>query len=362
MTDEARSPPTPAVVKLRLRDCGEHPRHLRTSQAQAGLHQLDRRLHSVWSRLPLRQLRIAGTLALLCTAAYLVIAKQAALQTALAEVEHARAGYLLLAILSEIGSIACYVAIFELLLSRSAVAVPPQTILSLTLIGIAMLNSLPGGQAVSTVYWYQQLTRRHVSRSMVAGALLASTLIGIATLPLLAAGGFALGSHGYAESLKTPLLVVAGTIVVGSVIFRRHLFPGALWVLRRLGVDTSDAPPKAEHLLALFVLGTLNWLFDAGALFAALAALGVSLPIPDVLVAYSLGQLVSAIPILPGGGGSVEATIAAGLVVGGGGTTPIIAAVFLYRVIAAWGLVPIGWLLWLVAPHTRVSATESFAS
>jgi len=346
-------------VKLRLRDCSEHPRQLRARRAYAGLHELDRRLQSFWSRLPLRQLRIAGTLALLCTAAYLVIAKQAALRTALAEVEHARAGYLLLAIVCEIGSIACYVAIFELLLSRSPVAVPARTILSLTVIGIAMLNSLPGGQAVSTVYWYQQLTRRHVSRSTVAAALLASTLIGIATLPLLAAGGLALGGRGYGESLETPLLVIAGTILVGGYIFRQQLLLSALWVLRRLGVDTSDAPTRAEHLLALFVLGTLNWLLDAGALFAALAALGISLPIPDVLVAYSLGELVSAIPILPGGGGSVEATIVAGLVVGGGRTTPIVAAVFLYRVIGAWGFVPIGWVLWLVGPHTRVSATES---
>jgi uncharacterized membrane protein YbhN (UPF0104 family) len=361
LTDEAEFPPTPSVVKLRLRDCSEHPRQLRTSRAHAGLYKLDRRLHSVWSQLPLRQLRIAGTFVLLCTAAYLLIAKQATLRTALAEVEHARTDYLLLAILSEIGSIACYVGIFELLLSRSAVAVPTRTILSLTLIGIAMLNSLPGGQAVSTVYWYQQLTRRHVGRSTVAAALLASTLVGIATLPLLAAGGLALGGRGYGEGLKTPLLVIAGTILAGSFTFRRHLLPRALWVLRRLGVETSDAPTGAKHLVALFVLGTLNWLLDAGALFAALAALGISLPIPDVLVAYSLGQLVSAIPVLPGGGGSVEATIVAGLVVGGGRTTPIVAAVFLYRIIGAWGFVPIGWFLWLVAPHSRVGATESLA-
>jgi uncharacterized membrane protein YbhN (UPF0104 family) len=359
LTDEAGLPPTPAVVKLRLRDCSEHPRQLRTSRAHAGLYELDRRLHSVWSQLPLRQLRIAGTFVLLCTAAYVLIAKHAALRAALAEVEHARTDYLLLAILSEIGSIACYVGIFQLLLSRSAVAVPARTIVSLTLIGIAMLNSLPGGQAVSTVYWYQQLTRRHVGRSTVAAALLASTLIGIATLPLLAAGGLALGGRGYGEGLKAPVLVIAGTTLAGSFIFRRHLLPGALRVLRRLGVESSDAPTGAKHLLALLVLGTLNWLLDAGALFAALAALGISLPIPDVLVAYSLGQLVSAIPVLPGGGGSVEATIVAGLVVGGGRTTPIVAAVLLYRIIGAWGFVPIGWFLWLVAPHTRVRAAES---
>jgi uncharacterized protein (TIRG00374 family) len=189
--------------------------------------------------------------------------------------------------------------------------------------------------------------------------LLASTLVGIATLPLLAVGGLALGGRGSEESLKTPLLAVAATILAGAFLLRRHLLPSASRVLLRFGVKSSDAATGAKHLPALFVLGTLNWLLDAGALFAALASLGMSLPIPDVLVAYSLGQLVSAIPILPGGGGSVEATIVAGLVVGGGTTAPIVAAVFLYRIIGAWGFVPIGWFLWLIAPHTRVSATES---
>ena len=85
MTDEAGLPPTPAAVKLRLRDCSEHPRQLRTILAHAGLYELDRRLHSVWSQLPLRQLRVAETFVLLCTAAYLLIAKQAALRTALAD-------------------------------------------------------------------------------------------------------------------------------------------------------------------------------------------------------------------------------------------------------------------------------------
>jgi uncharacterized protein (TIRG00374 family) len=83
----------------------------------------------------------------------------------------------------------------------------------------------------------------------------------------------------------------------------------------------------------------------------ALAALGQRLPLRGVVVAYALGQLVSAIPILPGGGGTVEATTAAGLVVAGGATTAVVTAVLLYRVIGAWGLVPLGWALWLRIPN-----------
>jgi hypothetical protein len=77
-------------------------------------------------------------------------------------------------------------------------------------------------------------------------------------------------------------------------------------------------------------------LFDAVVLFAALAAMGQPIPVRGVVVAYTLGQLVSAIPILPGGGGTIEATISAGLVVAGGTAAAVIAAVLLYRIVSAW--------------------------
>ena len=88
------------------------------------------------------------------------------------------------------------------------------------------------------------------------------------------------------------------------------------------------------------MLGFLNWLFDAAVLFATLAAMGQTIPIRGVVVAYTLGQLVSAIPILPGGGGTIEATMSAGLLVAGGTGAAVIAAVLLYRIISAWAPCP----------------------
>jgi uncharacterized membrane protein YbhN (UPF0104 family) len=55
-------------------------------------------------------------------------------------------------------------------------------------------------------------------------------------------------------------------------------------------------------------------LFDVVVLFAALAAMDRTIPVRGVVVAYTLGQLISAIPILPGGGGTIEATMSAGLI------------------------------------------------
>jgi uncharacterized protein (TIRG00374 family) len=123
-----------------------------------------------------------------------------------------------------------------------------------------------------------------------------------------------------------------------------------------------DVPPEqsvaANHLVLLLVLGSLNWLFDAAVLSAALEAMGQTIPVRGVVVVYTLGQLVTAIPVLPGGGGTVEATVSAGLILAGGTGAAVIAAVLLYRIVSAWALVPLGWGLWRTMPNARPTQLE----
>jgi uncharacterized membrane protein YbhN (UPF0104 family) len=267
------------------------------------------------------------------------------------------------AVAAELVSLVCYAALVRVLLQLGAVTVPFRALFSLTVIGIAMLNSIPGGQAISTIYWYEQLRRYSVRRSVAAYVLLLSTLVGIASLVLLAACGLAVGSNGFASQARLPVLAVAATIVIATVFGRRRFVPAVFWVIRRLG--GADAAPEqsvaANHLVLLLVLGFLNWLFDAVVLFAALAAVGETIPVRGVVVAYTLGQLVSAIPILPGGGGTIEATMSAGLILAGGTSAAVIAAVLLYRIVSAWGLVPLGWGMWRTMPKAHAALLEPAA-
>ena len=338
-----------------MRDCREAVRELRTSErAVRGLHRLDRRLQAFWAKLPMRRLRQLAASALIVGAFYVVLTRRQAIGHSLDDLGGARPGYVVVAVAAEVVSLACYAALVGLLLRLGVVSVPFRALLSLTVVGIAMLNSLPAGEALSTIYWYQQLRRHGVQRSVAAFALFASTLVGIVTLVLLTAGGLVFGGGGGpAAGARVPVLAVAVAILLVAVIARRRVIPAALGLVRRLsGPDAvPDGPTRADHLLAMLVLGFFNWIFDLVVLLLALAALGESLPLRGVVVAYALGQLVSAIPILPGGGGTVEATTTAGLVVAGGGTTAVVTAVLLYRVIGAWGLVPLGWALWLTIPN-----------
>jgi putative heme transporter len=332
----------------------EELRDLRRSEHAGRLHELDLLLHSALRRVPLRGLRIAAAGGLLGAAAWLLVARYDSVAGVLVDLEHTQPSFVALAVLAEVGSIGCYVALLRLLL-RSSPGVRARTLFSLTVIGIAMLNSLPGGQAISTVYWYEQLVRRRVEGSAAAFALLVSTVLGIATLPLIAACGLLVGRHGFGAGVRLPILVAAGIVLCAGLLLRRRLQPAALWLIGRLGFKTQRAQIELGQLRWLFALACLNWLFDAGALLAALAAFGERLPLPGVLVAYSLGQLVAAIPLLPGGGGSVEATMVAGLVAAGGASAAVVAAVVVYRLVGAWGLVPIGWTLWFLAPRHQVA-------
>jgi putative heme transporter len=305
-----------------------------------------------------------GTAALLAFGVYLVVARRGSIEHSLLKVGNAQPGWVAVAVATELVSLACYAAMVRVLLQLGAVTVPFRALFSLTVIGIAMLNSVPGGQAISTIYWYEQLRRYAVQRSVAVFALLVSTVVGIATLVLLAACGFAVGSHGFGAQARFPVLGIAAAILIAAFFGRRRFIPSALWAVRRLG--GSDIPPEqpvaANHLVLLLALGFLNWLFDAVVLFAALQAMGETIPVRGVVVAYTLGQLVSVIPILPGGGGTIEATMSAGLVVAGGTGAAVIAAVLLYRVVSAWGLIPIGWGLWRVMPRANLARLEPVAA
>jgi uncharacterized membrane protein YbhN (UPF0104 family) len=328
-----------------------------------GLHQFDRSLHAFWERLPLRELRIVGTVAVLGVGVYLVVVRRSSIEHSLSRLGSAQPGWIAVAVAAELVSLVCYAALVRVLLQFGAVTVPFRALFSLTVIGIAMINSLPGGQAISTIYWYEQLRRYAVQRSVATFALLVSSLLGIVTLLLLSAGGLAAGSNGFAAQARLPVLAAAAVILIAAVLGRRQFVPAALWAVRHLG--GRDAPPgqpvAANHLVSLLVLGVLNWLFDAAALFAALAAMGQTIPVRGVVVAYTLGQLVSAIPILPGGGGTIEATLSAGLVLAGGTGAAVIAAVLLYRIISAWALVPLGWGLWRTTPNAHPAQLEPAA-
>lgn len=299
-------------------------------------------------------LRLVATALLVGVAIYGLVGHRGAVEHTLHELQDVRPEWLALAVVAEGASLAAYALIVKRLLRLGEVDAPAIGLLGTTLVGIAMTNALPGGQAISSVYWYRRLRGYGASRALAAIALLGAMVIGIVTLIWLAVLGIALGGrHGPLGGARTPILIGAGLVFLVRIYCHRQIAAGFRWLARRVaGVDAPIAAQRVapREFATLMGLGYVNWLLDAVALLVSMTAVHASVPWQGVLVAYTFGQLASNVPLLPGGGGAVEASLALGLVTYGGTSGSIVAGVLLFRLISAWGLVPLGWLVWALSP------------
>lgn len=84
----------------------------------------------------------------------------------------------------------------------------------------------------------------------------------------------------------------------------------------------------------LVAIATASWLADAACLRLALAAAGVSVEVDILLLVYVAGMFISALPLLPGGIGAVEAAIPALLHHFGAPLDAALAGTLVYRGIA----------------------------
>jgi hypothetical protein len=101
------------------------------------------------------------------------------------------------------------------------------------------------------------------------------------------------------------------------------------------------------HWAEVLGLAVLNWLYDAAVLACALLALHVEVPWRGLFVIYGITQIAASFPITPGGLVVVEGSLAALLTAYGVHPQAALATVVLYRIVSFWGVVPIGWAIWV---------------
>ena len=105
--------------------------------------------------------------------------------------------------------------------------------------------------------------------------------------------------------------------------------------LRALGRD--------RPLLARAVgWATANWLLDAAALWACVAAFGGRVGLDGLIVAYGLANVVASLPITPGGVGVMEAVLTTSLVGFGLSRGVAILGVIAWRMLSFWLPIPAG--------------------
>jgi uncharacterized protein (TIRG00374 family) len=233
--------------------------------------------------------------------------------------------------------------------------------------GGALARIAPGGGAIGAALQYRLLVQAGVDQARAVGGLTAANLLTfgvVLALPVLAVPSLIRG--GVSRSL------VEGT-VIGIVVFIALTAASAVllasdrplaWIGRTIQRARNRLRPSAEPLTQLprrllrerdRILATLGprwksallatvarWAFEYGTLFAALAAVG-SHPRPGlVLLAFCTAQVLTQIPVTPGGLGFVEAGLTATLTLAGVSAGDAVLATLAYRLFTYWIPLPLG--------------------
>jgi uncharacterized protein (TIRG00374 family) len=231
----------------------------------------------------------------------------------------------------------------------------------------AMAKIAPAGGAVGTALQHRMLVEAGVPRARSLAGVTASNLLVfsmVLALPVLALPAIIRGGVNRSLVEATIIgLVVFGVLVGLAILALAHDRPLA-WLgrnIQRVRNRVRRNCPPATTLPARLLrerdrmLATLGprwkrallaasgrWAFDYASLLAALAAVG-SQPRPAlVLLAFCAAQLLTQIPITPGGVGFVEAGLTATLVLAGVSGGDATLATLAYRLFTYWLPLPLG--------------------
>jgi putative heme transporter len=338
------------------------------------------RWYRVW-----RVARYVVALAAVGIAIWAISGKTAELNGASSYLENIRWEWVVIALAAEVLSYFSYAACQRRLLAAGHIRVPVLPMTGITVAGVAIQNSLPGGVLFYAAYTFRQY-RRYGADDVLAGwTLIAVNALSFVCLSMLAAVGLGLAlGNGSALDLVEVLLGVAilAVLVVLAWVERARLIPHAARSVRlsqRL-IHRPNPRVPAEAVIDgwLARIGTVspnrsdwtfaattamgNWVADCACLAMSFVAVGAGVPWRGLLLAYGAGQLAAILPITPGGLGVVEGSLTVALVTFGGAQDSTVAAVLLYRLISFWLVLPIGWGAWgtlAVLGRNRLPALEA---
>lgn len=277
---------------------------------------------------------------------------------------HLAWGWLIPAVLAEAASYLAFAILQRRLLSIGGVNAPLPTLTGITLASQAMVNSVPGGAALAAVYGFRWFRRLGANDSLAVWSLVATVVVSVLSLALVATAGLALatGEGASLDLIPVTVGILVVTLAVGALLlYHRPQRAIATWLLRashRLtGRHLADAEARAADFVArvaefkptprdvFFVVfwGVSNWMFDCACFAFSFLAVGSGIPWKGLLLSYGAGQLAANLPITPGGLGVVEGSITIALVAFGGNRVSTVEAVLIYRLISFWCQLVVGW-------------------
>lgn len=310
----------------------------------------------------------------------LLLSKRGELAAGRRDLTHVSVGWLTAAATAEALSLWGFARLQHRVLRLAGTSIPMPALAVLTVANNAIANTVPGEPAVSSAYRYRYYRRRGAT---AAGAgwtiftILVAQAIGMSLLLLVGVGVALTGAAGGSQAGAAAAGLVITALAAAVLIRRDLLLRLAAAVVRgsrrlsrrRPGRETGqpqdgigariettlarmrEIPLSTRSTAAIVAVAVGVWFCDFLCLVCAFAAVHARPPWAGVLLAYGAAQVAGSLPVVPGGLGIVEGSLAVILTAYGAGRVPAIAAALAYRMVSFWLAIAVGWITVGVMAH-----------
>ncbi|MGO8729994.1 MAG: lysylphosphatidylglycerol synthase transmembrane domain-containing protein [Streptosporangiaceae bacterium] len=103
-------------------------------------------------------------------------------------------------------------------------------------------------------------------------------------------------------------------------------------------------PLSTPGAAGIVAIATAVWCCDFLCLLCSFSAVHAAIPWHGVLLAYGVAQVAGSVPIIPGGIGIVEGSLAVILAAYGAGRVPAFSAALVFRIVSFWLAIAVGWI------------------
>ncbi|MBA3350085.1 MAG: flippase-like domain-containing protein [Actinobacteria bacterium] len=262
------------------------------------------------------------------------------------------------AVLLELASSAALVQLYRSTLSATGTALSFRQVVPVSMAGFTVSRLFPGGGLTAAVFMTREFAARGINAATSTGSVVVAGTLGMLVLgEIVALGTIASllrGDLPPAYAIAIPLVAVLLAIAC-AIGFRLLTSPQplatalnhfesflsrfrvrALLKLRSFvgALRVNLSTPAMLRTPALWSLA--NWLTDIAALWVLFFGFGYHLHLGIVVVGYGVANLLTALPVTPGGLGLVEAGLAGTYVAFGVPSEIAIVVVLAYRLISYW--------------------------
>ena len=225
---------------------------------------------------------------------------------------------------------------------------------------------LPSGVGTIALNMYYLTQKNHTvtqaSAVIAANGLSNAVAYSILVLIGLISSGFTFGvssAQNYNIDISKIALIALAIIIIAFIIYQIPKVKNKVKsFISGLVKNIETYKDKPKNLVIAVILNGLGSLTGIFAIYASAQALGVELTMAQALLTYTAGNIMASLVPTPGGLGSAEAGIFAGLTIAGLSTAEAVSVTMLYRLISYWiPLIPGYLAFW----HLRKSVLSNFS-